>query len=370
MHYLYYCNSAYQILTVLNLHWHRKYANFENIENYNADIIVLNSFSQAKDIVEILKDSKLFDNVWLVNKTYSNGKFHRLNTLVDFLRPDIYLKRSFNIEKKSVYDRYSVICVPKYSNITAAIWRLNKDAELVLYEDGVSGYNGSMRLRSDSRLYRKFYKRFNYNRDFVDYEKMYVNDARLFAGKDGCLAVDIPTFDKGFLEDVKKMFADYTSVDDLDDKNIYYFAQFLNNKEINIFIDDLLDNMSRYEDQVVYIPHPRHKDEKTYSFAYAKEKQVWELRVLNIDDIDRKLLISIHSTACVTPKILFDREPYILFFYDLCEDVVTARNEKFDIFMEKFIETYRDRDKIMIPKTVEEFFDCIDSYLSKEGINI
>ena len=36
MRYLYYCNSAYQLLTIMNLHWHRKNAGFENI---NADVI-------------------------------------------------------------------------------------------------------------------------------------------------------------------------------------------------------------------------------------------------------------------------------------------------------------------------------------------
>ena len=52
MRYLYYCNSAYQILTVINLHWHRKHAGFENIDHYEGDLIILNSFEEAEDIAK------------------------------------------------------------------------------------------------------------------------------------------------------------------------------------------------------------------------------------------------------------------------------------------------------------------------------
>lgn len=370
MHYLYYCNSAYQILTALNLHWHRKYASFENIENYDADMIILNSFNEAEGISQVIRNSSLFERVLLVDKSYNSGRFHALNTVIDFLRPDLYLKKHYGIDKKDVLNRYTCISVPKYSTITAAIWRLNRKAALHILEDGAGAYFGSIRLTPDSRLYKKFYRTFNSNKDFYDYQKLYLNNAELYTGKETDRIETIPKYNEEFLKEVRKMFADYMDIDDLKDRNIYYFAQFLNNKDINIFIDGLLEDMNRYQKQIVYIPHPRHKDDKIYPFAYANQKQIWELRQSNIDDLDRKLLISIHSTACFTPKILFDKEPYVLLFYDLCDDVVTTRNERFDKFVELFKKSYRDPDKIMIPSTVDEFKKCIDTYIKENGLKI
>ena len=62
MHYLYYCNSSYQLLNVLNLHWHRQNAGFEQISDYSADLILLNSFPGADEIVEIIKNEQIFNH--------------------------------------------------------------------------------------------------------------------------------------------------------------------------------------------------------------------------------------------------------------------------------------------------------------------
>ena len=64
MRYLYYCNSAYQILTVINLHWHRKYADFENIDHYEGDLIILNSFEEAEEIANLIKSKDIFKNLY------------------------------------------------------------------------------------------------------------------------------------------------------------------------------------------------------------------------------------------------------------------------------------------------------------------
>lgn len=370
MRYLYYCNSAYQILTVLNLHWHRKYAGFEDIPDYEADLIVLNSFSQASEIAEVVRNTGLFESVILVEKVFNSGRLHALNMLIDLLWPSRYLRNKYGFRSSEIKNRYAAITVPKYSTITSAIWRLNPEARLHILEDGVGTYFGSIRLKPDSRLYRRFYRQLNHGRDFFDYERIYLNDVSLYSGHDSDRVKEIPQYDEGFLKQISTAFADFADISDLKGRNIYYFAQFLNNRDINIFIDSLLEMLEEYEKQIVYVPHPRHKDEKTYPFAYAKDKQIWEIRQPMIDDLDRKLLISIHSTACFTPKILFGREPYILLFYDLCDDEVTTRNEAFDRFVSLFRKTYHDPDRIMIPSSVEEFRDCLNSYLDKENIEI
>ena len=365
MRYLYYCNSAYQILTVINLHWHRKHAGFENIDHYEGDLIILNSFEEAEEIANLIKSKNIFQKVLLIDKAFNSGRLHAIKTLFDLLDPAYYLKDKYKLNKKDIQNKYAAICVPKYSTVTAAIWRLNKKAELHILEDGTGTYFGSMRLTPDSTLYRKYYKFLNHGRSFYEYSAIYLNDAELFTGKEKNRTVDIPTYDASCLKMLKDLFVEYENCDDVLNKDIYYFAQFLNNKDINVFIDSLLEYLEGFKNHVVYIPHPRHKDEKTYKLDYSNKKQIWELKQLSIDDLEEKLLISIHSTACFTPKILFDKEPYVLLFYKLCDDKVTSRNSRFDEFVEQFIQRYRDKEKIMIPETVEEFKECIERFVEK-----
>jgi len=366
MRYLYYCNSAYQILTVINLHWHRKYAGFEHLQDYDADLLVLNSFNEAVEIARLVEENKIFNKVMVIGKAFNSGRFHSVKTVMDLIDPSFYLKDKYKIERKDIQNKYSVITAPKYSTVTAAIWRLNRNAKLHILEDGAGTYFGSMRLTPDSKLYRRFYKTLNHGRTFEDYEGIYLNDADLFTGVQSDKTISIPKYDASNLELVKKMFSEFSDCSDVKGKNIYYFAQYLNNKDINVFIDSLLDYMQGYKKNVLYIPHPRHKDEKTYDLDYANKKQIWELKQLNIDDLDEKLLISIHSTACFTPKILFGKEPYILLFYKLCDDKVTTRNDRFDQFIESFRNTYSDKTKIMIPETVDEFKECVRRFAGKE----
>ncbi len=368
MRYLYYCNSAYQILTVINLHWQRTHAGFEDIENYEGDLIILNSFKEAKRIRDLIEEAGLFHSVRLIEKAYNFGYFHALQTLTDVIFPAKYLRKKFGIAKKDVKDVYSVITVPKYSTITAALWQLNRKAKLHILEDGVGTYFGSMRLTPDSTLYRKLYRTFNHGRTFHDYEAIYLNDALLFTGKKEDKVVDIPKFDGKCLEMLRGLFGEFADCEDVKGKSVLYFAQFLNNRDINIFIDSLLEEMEQYRKDVLYIPHPRHEDERTYGLDYANQKQIWELKQLKIDDLDEKMLISIHSTACFTPKILFEREPYVMLFYDLCDDVVTTRNDRFDAFVKKFRERYSDPDKIMIPKSREEFMSFLNEFVKKHCI--
>ena len=86
------------------------------------------------------------------------------------------------------------------------------------------------------------------------------------------------------------------------------------------------------------------------------------MKLLNMEDVDHKLFVSIHSTACLTPKLLFDDEPYLILFYQLIDDAVTERNERFDRTIRLFIDSYRDREKVMLPRTQEEFEACLDRF--------
>ena len=88
MRYLYYCNSTYQLLNILNLHYQRQNLGFENIDNYSADLIITNAFSYAEEIYKAIKKQNVFSRIYLLDKPKDNGGvFHTIISASEIISP-------------------------------------------------------------------------------------------------------------------------------------------------------------------------------------------------------------------------------------------------------------------------------------------
>ena len=361
MRYLYYCNSTYQLLITLNLHWHRSHAGFEDIDDYHADLILLNTFPGADEIAEIVEKEGLFDKVMLLKKTFNKGSLHKLYTLLDMLSPSFYLYDKHHIKKNEVLNHYDVITAPKYSLAVDQIWRLNKKAVLNLIEDGTASYDLVIDFGPDSPKIRRMRKLVGSN-DFRNYRSLYLINKDLYTGPNEERVREVPKYDKSFFEEVREMFSSFYQNFD---KDIYWLSQFFNNKKFNLTIDEILKSLLPYKEDLLFVQHPRNHLDNKCGFEETNGKQIWEIQLLEMDDIENKLFIAAHSTALYSAKTLYDLEPYLILFYRLGERWVTAATPEFDAFLEKFKNSYRDPEKVMIPETLEEFEECVRVYIRK-----
>lgn len=346
----------------MNLHWHRRNASFEDIEDYHADLILLNAFAGAAEIVDILNKEAVFDHARIVEKTLKAGSFHRLHSFLGLISPMHYLRYNHSFSRGSVYNRYDVLVVPKYNTMVGAIWRVNKKADLHLYEDGLGTYylNTDL-LKPHSRSYRFLYEK-GFAKDFTNFSRLYLNAPELYSGTWNKDIRAVPKYDRNYLKKVQSYFADYSNTVNEEKKDIYWLSQTLENDEAIRTIAQTLNRLKKYKERVLYCPHPRWPEKTKPEFDVSNEKQIWEMKLLNMEDVDHKLFVSIHSTACLTPKLLFDDEPYLILFYQLIDDAVTERNERFDRTIRLFIDSYRDKEKVMLPRTQEEFEACLDRF--------
>ena len=363
MRYLYYCNSAYQLVNILNLNWHRKYGNFENIDNYESDLIILNAFSGAAEIVEILNKDRDFNKIILVNKFRNKGVLHSISTFLDILFPIRYLNKSGEFNKKEIKNRYDYLCVPKVSKITLSIWLLNKRAVIQLFEEGMGTYYGGQHMCYEYNTHQELYQLLNGGKEFAQYEAVYVNDSRLYLGEDKDKVINIPKYDITYLGTLKTIFSNILFKDT--NRDIYWIGQYMigvNSKDdLNVTI---ADSLKKYKNNVVFCPHPRIELEIDKDIKRLESNKAWELSLLNIDDIEDKCFISIYSTAIFSAKLLYDVEPYMILTIKLLKN---EKNEHFKT-MEKIIDifktTYRNPNKIMIPNTKEELDECIKEYMN------
>lgn len=363
MRYIYYCNSAYQLLNVLNLNWHRKNAGFEKIDNYEADIIMLNAFDGAAEIVDILNEDHVFEHVILIDKKFNTGPLHSVLTLMDAISPSFYIHSKYGKQLSFVKNHYDVICAPKYSSVISQIWRLNRNAELELYEEGIGSYYLSIPFDSGSRSFSIIGK-IRYEKTFYDYKRLYVVNKELYMSDFPERVIEIPAYDNDYLYELKDKFSYFDKLTDKD-YSIFWLSQFLNNVEYNIMVDKVLQELLPYKDEVLFVQHPRKYLENRYDFDEANKKQIWELQLLSMKDVNEKLFISIHSTACFSAKMLFDYEPYLILFYKLGSAEVADITDEFEEIVKIFKDSYSDSDKIMIPETMEELKDCLCRYHSE-----
>ncbi len=358
MRYLYYCNSAYQLINILNLHWHRQNAGFEDIKNYSADLIVMKAFYGAEKLAKIVEHSHVFNEVYALDKAEDNsGIMHLFKTSQDILFPKGYLKAKYGLNADKL--KYDVLTVPKFARIIAAIWQLNENCSLQLYEDGLATYFFDLDLLVPrSKSYKLLYKRSNHGRDFLDFTDLYLVAPKLFIGKCADKVRQLPDFDKGYLNQLKEDFREFAGFEDEMDKDILWFSQSMYDDH------EVLDRLKEYRNDVLYCPHPRYPDANK-DFQTAKSGQIWEIKALNMDEIDDTCLVSINSTALFNPKLLFDEEPYLIFVYKLVK--LFYDYSLFEETILRFREEYRDKEKVMIPETVEELDACLKKYYEKSG---
>lgn len=364
MRYLYYCNSTYQLINVLNLHWNRRFSNYEQIEDYSADLIMLNAYDNAKEIVDILKDNKLFENIILIDRVKIKGKFHLFKTIRDIIFPSKFLKRDYGIKKEEFCD-YDVISTPKFNRIIGALWQINKGAELQIHEDGLGTYIINFDNSLLSKTYKTLYKIFNHGRNLNCIDKIYVNNIDLYVGNKKSIVKEIPTLSDEYKEEVIRLFSKYAFINNC--KNIYWLSQILSRDDINKDLDMLLEKLIKYKNSVEYCPHPRNEINNIYHFDESKKGQIWELRVLNMKDMNNVCLISSHSTALLSPYMLYNMQPYLIFTFKMVNNSIIPDLDKFELIVDRIKQLYKDPSKVMVPNTIEEFDSCVIKYICNYG---
>lgn len=368
MKYLYYCNSPYQLFNIINLNWHRKYDNFENISNYNADLIISNTFSSSNELYEILKKDDMFSNVFLCNRLRNKNKLHKISTFLDFVFPNRYISKTTGINSKNFTKKYDCLCMPKVSSLMLAIWTKNSKARIDLIDEGFGTYRGGKRMTYEKSTHQWIYELINGGKKLVDsFERIYVNSTSLYLDNDVDRLIEIPKISDACLDKLITLFNEALIKEPKN--HIFWLGQYIKDNVNNVTNDSL----EVVKDEVVYIPHPRMNARLSStvddSFKRMESNKFWELNLAKIPDIENKCFISMHSTAMFSPKLLYDKEPYLILTYHMIEDPFEREGCEFinDIIY-MFVSLYRNPEKIMLPKNIKELDECIELYIKKANL--
>ena len=113
-------------------------------------------------------------------------------------------------------------------------------------------------------------------------------------------------------------------------------------------------------------PHPRQKNSslgKSGIDVCSNTTLPWEIVCLN-NDLSNKVQITIFSQACISPKLIFDQEPTVIFLYKLLPVGYDYLGQGLLEFADSIGNWYRDKNKYFIPETFEE----LSEYCKKNNI--
>ena len=354
---LFICSTPFQIMNAVNLA-------ITVLKDEIKDLYILDHSPECHKYYLILKENEFFRQVYFLKtrEAYSLLKKNKVINLLSYTKKALnalnYKKLEKNIPNKE--SRYNTVFLAYPDLPTQIIYyyfkKQNSNIKLNLFEDGIYTYNALN--KKDSWL------RINFSRivfgSYVldDCKKVYTYKPSFINVKNRNIEkLKIPEIKKTGNEGVailnKLMAYDECYLKYLSNKCIYFDQPFgfdaIMKQQLKII--EIISEVIGPEHVGIKM-HPRTQGDVYKDICKTINIKIpFEVLELNFD-INNKILISILSTACLNPKIIFNEEPYIILLYKIVD--LNATDDAFLDIVSKVKDSYNNKNKFFIPETIEE----------------
>ena len=355
----FFCATPYHVLlaTIMKI---------TSLKEETADLVLYNHFKDAYALYENLKRTTLFSNVYFINEN-NYTLFNKLKRALHIVVPYRVVKR---IAKRCVYNEI-VFFAMDFLNASYIIGEYNRrDLKCTFSygEDGIGTYMDRS-VYSPSRKTELLLKNTGRIKWLDEIHNIYVLEPKLLQinfNKQIRLISLPPCLD----------FEEYLDIlwpERRKDKigRVVYLQE--------PFVEDLNQKKSTEEKRVVEICqalageseftvklHPRTRNHSVNSKYIIKTSVPFEC-LLTSEELDNKIIISILSTAAITPGLLYKRKPYIVFLYKLFPEIpLDSKTQEF-IGCLTSLPLYSGR--VFIPHDLNEMVHILKELKSKQKIN-
>ncbi len=354
---LFISDTPFQTLNMINVAWHEKEKGTGDI----FDLCIINQFNAGEYMYEKIREAGLFDHVILVKKedrqSIQTQMLRHLLVAKDYVFGKSFLKRHIRKEDRSLVlaGGYNYVYSSVMSHIAVALLKRNPGCNFILVDDGTGSYSGDIGKKGVNHKYHSLASLFSGGKAFTNPSKLMLNYPEFFYGSRENLKIEaLPEYEDCFLQFLYSCFD--LQRDTNTDRKLVFLTQPYTPADLNRQANlQVLDCIYPYRDSVIVRTHPRDPDLDIYgSFFLEQPVDLWELRITQFPDIGEKVLLSFYSTAQLTPKFLYDYEPYLIFAYRLNSGISEASANGIHNMVEKIRSLYRQPEKIFEPKTKDE----------------
>lgn len=326
---LFICNSVYQIFVAL---WIKQTC----VQEVPADIIISDHMNDGAKLRNQLLKEDVFEKVYYVESldfAKFKKKVSKKERICLNIAPNYFIKRFVTLEK-----RYSGLYVANVDYFTQLIFdalvHRNRNIELIIFEDGMFTY---------SRLYEK-----DYQGTFVPvtnpikkvlhsciYRKrtIYGNVARMLLFNPQNILWNPPFIIQGlpkisceerdYKELCNRVFGYYDNADSYDKKYIFMEESF---SAEGCELDDVkvLNEFAKKvgKENIMVKIHPRNPVNRFANLGYKTNSNTsipWEVVLMNLEDVEEKILITISSSSVLNPILIFGKKVRVYSIYE-CVD--------------------------------------------------
>ena len=347
------CDTPYQTLNVLNMYWHK----YRSDKNVQADLFVVDQFIRADQLQARIRQKGLFDNVYFLrreeNRFMPQGLKRSIRVAYSYLNPKHAVSNQFDDGAPALLaNRYDEIYASLMKCFTAALVKLNPNAVFNLFDDGVGSYTGDLVANGGGLPYKIFSRIFHSGAYATRARKLYVNNVSTCHATAADEICPLPKMSQEFLDVAYRIFQIEPQSGG---EGIILLSQPFDSQDATADrMRAFLTALKPWKDKITVRMHPRDMAFDLYSdFKVDKSGQLWELKTAQLD-MDRTVLICNFSTAQVTPKMLYDKEPWLIFIHHILKISTPEYMQVIEQEAAQLRDQYRNKDRILIPHSMEE----------------
>ena len=342
------CGTPLQLLGCIDLVFHQ-------LETGSSapDLYLRHDFTGSGELAQRLSAAGIFGNVFQIG-TPGGKPFSIRGNEPDTLpeRPLELLRQQIGSSYGAPENTYAKLVFTYPYDTVKALFRLNPRAEIVTFEDGIGSYFGDILTSNGGSL-------------LPHPQRLYLWNARMYTGGliDDVRSLPSMAEDAAMQLIVAEIFGiTARSLAPYQGKRCIYLTQPIDGKpERERELRETIAALEPWRAATVVRRHPRDNAPEAPGFTYDRENAQWELLCLAGVIDSTSVLVSSISTAQLSPKLLHDAEPTLIFTARL--DGRTATPGELSV-IETIRNAYRDRERIVVPRTTGEFRAALERSLA------
>lgn len=349
------CETPFHLLNALN------YAHNTKPQNAEIDLYIRQDVYLDASLIARVNEINVFDRVYVFKYTFRDLQSRKGITREKIQRtffPLQYInKRIINGEAYCYYDK---IFIAYLHHFEYGLILSNAKSKLVYYDDGMASYMNNYSHDGYGRS-RKLLRFLGKKVNVFQPERILINN------KDFCRDT--------ITNQIEELYPLRNASFDFWKKTDYVFdysnsGLYIENKLVFLSMPNDLNSIefSNRVSRIISIlnkknclirPHPR--DDRSFGddISVDRYNDLWELVCLR-QISNENCLISIFSTAQFTPKMLYNKEPYLVFLYKLFSDVF-EESDRMSGMIDVIRSHYSNPSKIIVVESFEELVDILDS---------
>ena len=355
------CSSPYTIFNGVNYVLSR---------NIKADIIISKLSPSVSEIGNKLRECQLFNSVSFINDI-QESRYIKPLALLTYLFPTLML---WILGLRRIDFREYNVVISQNHFFISLVSRLIKGADYFLMEEGLGSYVNKKVIFSNRRnKYFTFVDKYIFHGALTpEIKGLFLYKPEMFPFK-GINIFKFNPMDVTHISLYNKIFGQVTTRIYNSKSPIIFGAPSMqklicnvSNKSYNQY-EFLINFVFPYiPDNYVYRPHPAEFLHKKYIDGKVDDNlNFWELDCYE-NVTDETVLVSFYSTAAISPKLLYDKEPILVFLFPLCSYYDNKKND-YEYFLETVKSQYKDKWKIMIAHDMSELQLILNSINSCIG---